>query len=561
MDKIRIFLWSALGVLLWFNLITWQRDYPDAVAPTATETPSSAQTSSLPSLPQASSSSAATAALQTTGTSPLPGNAPVAPAAAARKIHVTTDVLDLDINTRGGDIERADLVRYTLNKDQPTTPMRLLDDRAMSLFIAHSGLLAPDQALAPSHLANFSADADSYQLTAGANDLTVALHWMNDGVTVTKTYVLHRGSYAIEVRYAVNNNSTSEWQGASYVQLFRHDLPVSRSMFNAETISSRGPAIWDGKSYRKLNIKSAEDQKYQAAFTSGWMAAIQHHFVVAAVPSGEQSYDYSLSTDTNNDFTLTYRGPLQTVAPGATGMFAEKLYVGPKLQDQLTATGPNLERTADYGKLTIIAQPLFWLLKKVNQFIGNWGVDIIIVTLLIKLAFYKLTAASGRSMAKMRTLAPRIKSVQERYKDDREQLGRAMMELYKREKINPVAGCLPMLIQMPFFLGFYWVLLESAEMHQAPFIAWITDLSARDPYFVLPIIMGIANFAQFKMNPPPPDPTQAKVMAIMPVVMTVMMAWFPAGLVLYWITNTVTSALQQWRINQLVAADAKRAVT
>jgi len=231
------------------------------------------------------------------------------------------------------------------------------------------------------------------------------------------------------------------------------------------------------------------------------------------------------------------------------------------LKAQLAAAGPKLERTADYGKLTIIAQPLFWLLKKVNQFIGNWGVDIIIVTLLIKLAFYKLTAASGRSMAKMRTLAPRIKSVQERYKDDREQLGRAMMELYKREKINPVAGCLPMLIQMPFFLGFYWVLLESAEMHQAPFIAWITDLSARDPYFVLPIIMGIANFAQFKMNPPPPDPTQAKVMAIMPIVMTVMMAWFPAGLVLYWITNTVTSALQQWRINQLVAADAKRAVT
>jgi YidC/Oxa1 family membrane protein insertase len=255
---------------------------------------------------------------------------------------------------------------------------------------------------------------------------------------------------------------------------------------------------------------------------------------------------------------MSYRGPVATIAAGATGSFEETLFVGPKLQDQLAATGPELQLTADYGKLTIIARPLFWLLQKVYSFVGNWGWSIILTTFLIKLVFYKLTETSGRSMAKMRNLGPRIKAVQERFKDDREQLGRAMMDLYKKEKINPLAGCLPILVQIPVFLAYYWVLLESVEMRQAPFLGWITDLSARDPYFVLPILMGVAMFGQFRLNPQPPDPIQAKVFAFMPVIMTVMMAWFPAGLVLYWITNTVLSIAQQWNINRVVAAGDKK---
>lgn len=553
MDKVRILLWGALVALIWLNVMMWQRDYPTLPPSPAPASPVAAS-SSLPSLPATAGSSSSASAASAASADLAPSTP-----AAGQKVRVTTDVLDVDINTRGGDIERADLLRYHVSREQPDTPVRLLDDRAASLFVAHSGLLATDQASAPSHLAEFTADHERYELAAGQDRLDVVLHWASNGVVVTKTYVLRRGSYAIEVRYSIANNSTAPWQGASYVQLYRHDLPVSRSMFNAETISYRGPVVWDGKAYRKLNVKSSDDQKYSASFADGWFAAIQHHFVVAAVPTAGQAYDYSLNVDNDNDFTLTYRGPLQSVEPGKTLDVNEKLFVGPKLQDQLKALAPHLERTADYGKLTIVAQPLFWLLEKVHQYVPNWGLAIIIVTLLIKLAFYRLTAASGRSMAKMRNLTPRIKAVQERFKDDREQLGRAMMELYKKEKINPVAGCLPMLIQMPFFLGFYWVLLESAEMHQAPFFGWINDLSARDPFFILPVIMGAANFAQFKMNPPPPDPTQAKIMAMMPIVMTVMMAWFPAGLVLYWITNTVISALQQWRINQLVEADAKRA--
>jgi len=255
---------------------------------------------------------------------------------------------------------------------------------------------------------------------------------------------------------------------------------------------------------------------------------------------------------------LSYRGPLKRVPAGTTGRLSETLFVGPKLQDQLRAVGPKLERTADYGKLTIIAEPLFWLLQKVHGIVGNWGWAIIIVTFLLKLVFYKLTETSGRSMAKMRTIAPRIKSIQERYKDEREQLARQTMELYKREKINPVAGCLPILVQIPVFLAFYWVLLESVEMRQAPFLGWIQDLSSKDPFFVLPILMGGAMFGQFKLNPAPPDPMQARIFAFMPVVMTVMMAWFPAGLVLYWLTNTLLSIAQQWRINKVVEAEAAK---
>jgi YidC/Oxa1 family membrane protein insertase len=278
------------------------------------------------------------------------------------------------------------------------------------------------------------------------------------------------------------------------------------------------------------------------------------------VPATNDPYQYQLNVTANNDFSLSYIGPLRTIPPKTTQELKEKLFVGPKLQEQLSATGPELERTADYGKLTIIAQPLFATLEFVYDLVKNWGVSIIIVTFILKMLFYPLTAAGYRSMAKMRAVTPRIKAIQERYKDDREQLGRAMMELYKREKINPLGGCLPMLVQIPVFLAFYWVLLESVEMRQAPFFAWISDLSARDPYFILPLLMGVAMYAQFKLTPTPAtDPVQAKVFQFMPVIMTVMMAWFPAGLVLYWLTNTLLSIAQQWRINHVVAREAKAA--
>jgi len=359
------------------------------------------------------------------------------------------------------------------------------------------------------------------------------------------------------VLYDVDNRSATEWSGASYVQIARHVFEQKRSMFDVESFAYRGPAIYDGNKYRKLDVNDDEDGKFAANVTDGWMASMQHHFVSAAVPPKGEEYHFTLGKEDSHAL-LTYRGPLKTVPAGATGHFAEKVFVGPKLQAQLKTVGPRLELTADYGKLTILAQPLFWLLEKVHSFIGNWGWAIIIVTILLKLLFYKLTETSGRSMAKMRTISPRIKSIQERYKDDREQLAKQMMELYKREKINPVAGCLPIVVQIPVFLAFYWVLLESVEMRQAPFMGWIQDLSSKDPFFILPIVMGAAMFGQFKLNPTPPDPMQAKIFAFMPVIMTVMMAWFPAGLLLYWTTNTLLSIAQQWNINRVVEAEAKK---
>jgi YidC/Oxa1 family membrane protein insertase len=560
MDNKRIILWGAVGVLLWLNFITWQRDYPPeatlVVATTAAA--NAANTTSLPSLPTTAASSSATnmsaapAANEVVTTTPSTGS----------EIHVVTDVFDLQLNTRGGDIESAKLLNYPVSNTQREVPVQLLSDAPATLFVARSGLLAKNPAAAPSHLALYSSDSTEYRMDAAQNKLSVKLSWTDtQGVSIDKIYQFKRGSYAVSLRYEVHNNGMAPWEGASYVQLFRHDLPIKYSMLDASTIAYRGPAVYNGKSYRKLKVTNDEDRQFQSAITGGWMAGMQHYFVVAAVPATNQSYDYALAVDGDNDYTFTYRGPLQSVAVGATAQLTETLFIGPKLQDQLAAIGPKLELTTDYGHLSIIAKPLFAVLEFVHKYVSNWGLAIIFTTLLIKLAFYKLTAASGRSMAKMRTVGPKLKAIQERYKDDREALGRATMELYKKEKINPVAGCLPMLIQIPFFMGFYWVLLESVELRQAPFFAWVTDLSTRDPFFILPVLMGAANFMQFKMNPPPPDPMQAKVMAFMPIMMTVMMAWFPAGLVLYWITNTALSALQQWRINKLVTADGKLATS
>ncbi len=548
MDKIRVVLWGGAGVLLWLNLINWQHDYPPTVP--AAESPITTPTvpTSVPTLPAAVTKPVSTEVIDVpVATEPV--------ASTGTKISVITDVLDLDIDTKGGNIVRADLLNYAVTQDQPDNKVQLLSEAPNQLFVARSGL-ATKSTSAPI----YTSLANQYRLEEGQNELAIPLSYTDaEGITVTKTYTFKRGAYALDISYNIDNASSSEWQGASYVQLFRHDLPVKYSMLDASTIAYRGPAIYNGKAYKKLKVTDSEDSKYKANTTGGWMAGLQHYFVVAAVPAKDKPYDYSLSVDANNNYTLTYQGPLQTVAAGSSTQLNETLFIGPKLQHLLAETGPELNLATDYGKLSIIARPLFWLLEKVHTAVSNWGIAIIITTLLIKLAFYRLTASSGRSMAKMRTIAPKMKAIQERYKDDREALGRATMELYKKEKINPVAGCLPMLIQIPFFMGFYWVLLESVELRQAPFFAWITDLSNRDPYFILPVIMGVANFAQFKMNPPPADPTQAKIMAFMPIMMTVMMAWFPSGLVLYWITNTLISALQQWRINKLVAVDTKHA--
>jgi YidC/Oxa1 family membrane protein insertase len=561
MGNQRIFLWLALLFLVWLNVDAWMKDYgaKPASTPAATSTPAAPGASSAPasglteSVPTLGEVQPAAPAAE----GAIPGNGVAPPAATVR---VVTDVLDLDVSLTGGDLIRADLLKYPVRKDDPDTKVRLFNmDSHDTLYLYQSGLTAgrPEQA-EPSHRAPFTAPQAEFRLAQGQDELVVPLTWTDgQGLTVTKNYVFRRGQYAIDVRYEVENASPEAVALAPYAQLLRHWVPVERSMFDVESYAFRGPAIYDGEKYRKLDIEDDEDQAFTQRVSGGWVASLQHHFVTAIPPPVAQPYQFSLKVE-DRDYLLRTVGPAQTVPAGAQATIEDRLFVGPKLQSQLEAAGPRLELTADYGKLTILSQPLFWLLDKVHGFVGNWGWAIIIVTFLIKLVFYKLAETSGRSMAKMRTVAPRMKTIQERYKDDREGQARAMMELYKREKINPVAGCLPMLVQIPFFLAFYWVLLESVEMRQAPFMGWIQDLSSRDPYFILPLLMGVAMFGQFKLNPTPPDPVQAKVFAFMPVIMTVMFAWFPAGLVLYWLTNTLLSIAQQWKINKLVEAEEKK---
>jgi YidC/Oxa1 family membrane protein insertase len=563
----RVFLWLALVLVLWLNYETWQRDYapPPPTPAAAAGTPSTTLSAAIPQAsapPAAAPAATAPPAAGTNAATPeLPANAAPpslsAPAAApgAAVVRVRTDVLDVDISLAGGELSRADLRVYPLVKGEERR-VRLLNRDGAGFYVMQSGLAGPGEGSRPTHLATFDTELRDVQLPDLLDELRVPMTWTDGaGVTVTKTYVFRRGEYRIGLEYEVRNRSDAPWQAASYVQILRDDIPIERSMFDVESYAFKGPAYYDGEKYQKLKLDDAEDRSLSRDIQGGWIAGMQHHFTTAVVPAADAAYRYALKVD-GQQYLLSTAGPLRTVESGADATFGETLFVGPKLQAQLEKTGPRLDLVADYGMLTLLAKPLFWLLEKAYDMVGNWGWAIVLITFALKLVFYPLSEASGKSMAKMRVLAPRIKNLQETYKDDREKLGRAMMDLYQREKINPLAGCLPILIQMPVFFAFYWVLLESVEMRQAPFMAWIQDLSAKDPFFVLPVIMAGAMFVQYKLNPAPPDPIQAKVFMILPIVMSVTFAFFPAGLVLYWVTNTVLSIAQQWNINRRIEAAA-----
>ena len=564
----RMFLWLGLVMALYINYETYERDFAPKPPPppTATELAQAAAPTAPGALPGSATTLAASVP-QTAAPAPIAAAAPAVAAVAATPaatatpgtVRVTTDVLDLEISLQGGALVRADLLRYPRVKGEQA-PVQLLNVAARQFYALQTGLSdAGAGGARPTHLAAFSAPATTYSLTDGTDELRVPLAWSDPatGVTVTKTFVLRRGQYRIDLQYDVENRGTAPWVAASYAQILRDDPAVERSMFSVESYAFQGPAYYDGIKYQKLDRTDAEDRALARDIAGGWIAGMQHHFTTAVVPEAGKSYRYSLQTQ-GDQYLLSTAGPATTVAPQGGATFKETLFVGPKLQAQLETTGPRLDLVADYGILTLLAKPLFWMLEQAHSIVGNWGWAIVIVTFLLKLVFYPLSESSGKSMAKMRVLGPRIKNLQETFKDDREKLGRAMMDLYKREKINPVAGCLPILIQMPVFFAFYWVLLESVEMRQAPFMFWIQDLSAKDPFYVLPLIMAGAMFVQTKLNPTPPDPIQAKVFMILPLVMSVTFAFFPAGLVLYWVANTLLSVAQQWNINRRIEAEAKK---
>ncbi len=551
MDNIRLILWFALLGTLWLSYSQWVQDYssaPDAPAPAAGPTESlpevgSAGQDDLPALTPADPQAATPAA-------PPAGALPDAQETPSSTVRVRTDVLDVLIDTTGGDLVRADLTEYPVDKDRPDIPVRLLDFSAGSRWVFQTGMRDVEGGAEPNHLETFEAAAPEYVLSG--DELVVRLDWTADAdIRASKIYTFRRGSYRVGLDFVLENGADTAWQGVAYTRMRRLHQPRDRSFTSVDSYSFTGPVLYDGDAYDKLDFDDIADEPVAQTVTSGWLAGIQHHFVAAAVPPPEDSTQFNAEAN-GGEWVLTAISPRKDVPAGGRLEYSAQLFVGPKLQDQLSETAQELELTVDYGIFTVLAQPMFWVLSWVHGWVGNWGLAIIVVTILIKLVFYKLQATSGRSMAKMRKLQPRMKALQERYKDDRQALGQATMDLYKREKVNPAAGCLPILVQVPFFLAFYWVLIESVEIRQAPFALWLDDLSVRDPYFVLPILMGAAMFWQTKLNPAPPDPVQARVLQIMPLVFTAFMAFFPSGLVLYWLSNTILTMLQQWRINTIV---------
>jgi YidC/Oxa1 family membrane protein insertase len=558
----RVYLWVAFALLLWLNYEAWMADYGPRPGP-STASVSAQSTASVNDLsnaiPSAPSVGSTPGAAHTLGAS-APSSHPESESSAVKLIHVRTDVMDVLISTRGGTIEKAALTQYPLVKGQPAPIELENDDGPVTRYLLQSGLTGSSESRYPDHLALFTSPEESYELGNQA-ELRVPLTWTNgQGLTFTKTYVFRRGEYRIGLEQDLKNRSSLPVEVAPYLQIVRNDPPTKSSMFNVnmDTRSYHGPVYYDGSRYRKLNVNDRDDSHLSRQVTGGWIAATQHHFVTAVVPPAGKPYHFEMST-VGDEYRLSATGPIVSVPPGGSAQFLHSLYIGPKLQAQLDQTGPRLELVTDYGYLAPLAKPLFWLLERVHAITGNWGFAIIFVTFLLKLVFYPLQESSGRTMAKMKNLTPRTKNLQDLYKDDREKLSRAMMELYQREKVNPISGCLPILVQIPVFVAFYWVLMESVEMRQAPFILWIRDLSSRDPWFVLPAIMAGAMFLQYRMNPTSPDPMQARIFMIMPIFMSIMFAFFPAGLVLYWVTNTLLSIAQQWNINRRIAMVSQKA--
>ncbi|MFO1371615.1 MAG: membrane protein insertase YidC [Candidatus Competibacteraceae bacterium] len=481
---------------------------------------------------------------------------------SGQRVRVVTDLFDAEIDTIGGDLRRVGLRTYPESVQQPGQPFELLKDSSAEIFIAQSGFLGLDNSPAPNHYAQFVPEQSEYRLPDGQDTLNVRLNWTDpSGVKVIKTYTFRRGSFLVELNQRLENGSTGDWRGSQYRQFQRTPPPKVSSYFGSGVITYTGAVISTPEQrYEKISFDQiAKKELNQKAVKDGWVAMIQHYFLGAWIPNVGEADDFYTKAVSGNRYVLGISGQVQTVPAGAASDFRTRLYVGPKLPSVLEEVAPNLQLTVDYGVLTIIAEPLFWLLKWIHTIIGNWGWAIIFLTILIKLAFYKLSETSYRSMANMRRLAPQLTRLKELYGDDKQKMNEAMMGLYKKEKVNPLGGCLPILVQIPVFIALYWVLVETVQLRQAPFMFWIRDLAIPDPLYVLPLIMGVTMFIQQKLSPAPPDPVQAKVMMALPIVFTFMFLWFPAGLVLYWVVNNLLSIAQQWVITKRVESGADTA--
>ena len=551
MDNQRLILVIALGLVLFLIWQAWieeqmalnppsppteQISSPGA-APPDTETDSSATAADVPLAPGAS------APRPTVSASGEPG----------QRLKVTTDQYIIEIDTRGGALVHAGLRQYPESLKQQDQPFVLLSSNPADLFLIESGVQATT-GVAPGRDQVFQAEQTEYQLAGDQDTLEVPLSWIDEsGVKVTKTYTFYRNRFVVGLRQRIENNSSTEWRGSQYRELVRRTQSSSPGLGGVYTYTG-GVISTPDEVYEKIDFGDMSESNLEREVKGGWVAMIQHYFLAALVPIQNNTNVFYSRALENGSYRLGMVSTQQAIAPGQTGEFSTQLYIGPKIQDRLEEVAENLSLTVDYGFVHIIARPLFIILEWIHGIVGNWGWAIIILTILIKLVFFKLSETSYRSMANMRKLAPRLQQLKERYGDDRAKLNQAMMEIYKKEKINPLGGCLPILVQIPVFIALYWMLLESVELRQAPWLGWIQDLSTKDPYYILPLIMGASMFVQQRLSPTPPDPIQAKVMMALPIVFTFFFLWFPSGLVLYWVVNNILSIAQQYVITKRVEA-------
>ncbi len=552
MDQQRPFLYLTLfflGFLIWS---TWQQEHaPKTVqnkSVSTEQTKSGETTSQQPNIPA--------------DTNFTVNSKTSTPTISGKTIHVKTDVLDVNINLQGGTITQVDLPTYPVSLEEKDKPVRILSkDKA---YFAQSGFRHQDDAsgayradLAPSHYSNYNAEKDEYILAEGENKLIVPIVWDNGkGIKVTRNYLFERGNFLVKLENVVENKSANPWVGTYYMQLTHGKDTKKQSIFGGGAITYTGPAYYNDK-YIKVKFGEIEDEDLKDTVKGGWVAMLQHYFVSAWIPPEDtENTVYTRHKKDSSNYIIGARTPYMQVNSGASNTFSSKFYVGPTDQDKLSVISKGLDLTVDYGIFAFVSKPIFSAMKFIHRYVGNWGWTIILLTLLIKLIFFYPSAISYRSMAKMKKLGPKIKEISEKYKNDPQGKQKATMAFYKKEKINPLGGCLPMLIQMPVFMGLYWVLQESVELRQAPWILWYQDLSLRDPIFVLPLLYGASMWLTQKLNPPmSQDPMQQKIFMYLPLLFTFMFLWFPAGLVLYWVVNNLLTIAQQWFINKKILGD------
>ncbi|OGV34544.1 MAG: membrane protein insertase YidC [Legionellales bacterium RIFCSPHIGHO2_12_FULL_35_11] len=539
MDIKRVVLFGALAFVVFSLWSNWQIDYP---TPTATHqtTVTSESDGMLPSMTHSSNS-------ETNNVIPTTNKI-----SSDDNINIKTDVLTIQIDKKNGNVVAAKLLNYPASTTEKNKPFTLLEDNQNGAqYVANSGLfIVNDQNVELTNI-NFATDKQNYSMAEDQDKLVINLTGKTDNrLDVIKTYTLQKGSYLIDMEYKIINQGSSEWNGYMNTQLLRSSPKEDKtSMFHMGSYTGASYSVPGQSRYKKLSFKDMTKNNLDVDAHGGWIAMQQHYFLTAWIPNVNDNNRF-YTRNQRNDYTIGNISPEIKIAPGKSANISAKLYLGPEITDILKGISPGLDLTVDYGWLWFISQILFSVMKSIYSVVGNWGWAIVLVTVMIKLAFYRLSAKSYKSMAGMRKLQPKLQALKDRYGDDKAKMSQATMELYRQEKVNPLGGCLPILIQIPVFIALYWVLVESVELRQAGFIFWINDLASPDQYHVLPIIMGLTMFIQQKLNPAPPDPIQARVMMLLPVVFTILFLNFPAGLVLYWTVNNSLSILQQWYITR-----------